>query len=166
MAKEVAVDVADSDAVYSVPCLMTSLLIRPHASMSCKSSKDTPPAPPNVALRDDVVTAVVLSRLLFRTLKPLFPLSGADYNARPRLFARILRFRRRTDGLPLDFHLTGGEASDCPEFETSLDIGPDTQPRVAMPDKGYDSRANREAERTLRIELTRSSIARISVGAE
>lgn len=41
--------------------------------------------------------------------------------------------------------MTGGEASDCVEFETLLDIGPDITPRVAVTDKGYDSRANREA---------------------
>jgi transposase len=49
--------------------------------------------------------------------------------------------------LPLDFHLTGGEASDCVEFETSLDIGPDVRPRVAVTDKGYDSHSNRAAAR-------------------
>lgn len=49
--------------------------------------------------------------------------------------------------MPLDFHLTGGEASDCIEFETSLDIGPDIRPRLAVTDKGYDSRANRQAAR-------------------
>ena len=29
------------------------------------------------------------------------------------------------------------------QFETSLDIGPDIRPRIAMTDKGYDSQANR-----------------------
>ncbi|WP_346726657.1 transposase [Acidiphilium multivorum] len=51
------------------------------------------------------------------------------------------------DGHPLDFHLTGGEASDTTEFETSLDIGPDIRPRIVVTDKGYDSRANRVAAR-------------------
>src|ERR1700681_3545698 len=46
---------------------------------------------------------------------------------------------------PLDFHLTGGEASDSTQFETSLDIGPNIRPRIAMTDKGYDSQANRAA---------------------
>ena len=45
----------------------------------------------------------------------------------------------------LDFQLTGGEASDSTQFETSLDIGPDTCPRIAVTDKGYDSSANRVA---------------------
>ena len=49
------------------------------------------------------------------------------------------------DGNPLDFHLTGGEASDSTQFETSLDIGPDIRPRIAMTDKGYDSQTNRVA---------------------
>lgn len=50
-------------------------------------------------------------------------------------------------GLPLGFHLTGGEAHDSPQFETLLDIGPDIAPRAAVADKGYDAAANREAAR-------------------
>jgi transposase len=37
--------------------------------------------------------------------------------------------------------------SDTTQFETSLDLGPDITPRVAVTDKGYDSRTNREAAR-------------------
>ena len=40
------------------------------------------------------------------------------------------------DGLPLAFHLTGGEAGDSPEFETLLDLGPDITPRAGVGDKG------------------------------
>jgi transposase len=43
--------------------------------------------------------------------------------------------------------LTGGEASDSPHFETLLDLGPDITPRAAVGDKGYDSKANRQAAR-------------------
>jgi len=43
--------------------------------------------------------------------------------------------------------LTGGEASDSTQFETSLDIGPDIPPRIAMTDKGYDSQAKWAAAR-------------------
>jgi transposase len=50
-------------------------------------------------------------------------------------------------GLPIAFHLTGGEASDSRNFETLLDIGPDIYPRAALGDKGYDSKSNREAAR-------------------
>ena len=50
-------------------------------------------------------------------------------------------------GLPIAFHLTGGEASDSRNFETLLDIGPDITPRAAVGDKGYDSKSNREAAR-------------------
>ena len=50
-------------------------------------------------------------------------------------------------GLPIAFHLTGGEASDSRNFETLLDIGPDINPRAALGDKGYDSKSNREAAR-------------------
>lgn len=49
------------------------------------------------------------------------------------------------DGNPLDFHLTGREVSDSTQFETSLDIGPDVRPRIAMTEKGYDSQSNRTA---------------------
>jgi hypothetical protein len=41
----------------------------------------------------------------------------------------------------------GGEASDSTQFETSLDIGPDIRPRIAVTDKGYDSVANRVSAR-------------------
>jgi transposase len=50
-------------------------------------------------------------------------------------------------GLPIAFHLTGGEASDSRNFETLLDIGPDINPRAALGDKGYDSKSNRKAAR-------------------
>ena len=49
------------------------------------------------------------------------------------------------DGLPIAFHLTGGEVSDSTQLVTSLDIGPDIKPRAAMTDKGYDSKSNRAA---------------------
>jgi transposase len=35
--------------------------------------------------------------------------------------------------------------SDSTQFETSLDIGPDISPRIAVTDKGYHSQANRAA---------------------
>ena len=47
--------------------------------------------------------------------------------------------------MPLAFHLTGGEASDSRNFEVLLDVGPDIAPRAAITDKGYDSKANRDA---------------------
>ena len=60
-------------------------------------------------------------------------------------FSTKIHLKTDLDGNPLDFHLTGGEASDSTQFETSLDIGPDIRPRIAMTDKGYDSDANRLA---------------------
>ena len=48
-------------------------------------------------------------------------------------------------GLPIAFHLTGGEVSDTTQLEISLDIGPDIKPRAAITDKGYDAAANRAA---------------------
>jgi transposase len=62
-------------------------------------------------------------------------------------FSTKIHLKTDLDGRPLDFHLTGGEASDSTEFMTSLDIGPDIRPRIAVTDKGYDSRANRDAAR-------------------
>jgi len=49
--------------------------------------------------------------------------------------------------LPIAFLLTGGQASDSPQFPILLDIGPDVYPRAALADKGYDSHANRQAAR-------------------
>ena len=51
------------------------------------------------------------------------------------------------DGCPLDFHLTGNEASDSRQFEALLDIGPKVAPRGLITDKGYDARSNRDAAR-------------------
>ena len=62
-------------------------------------------------------------------------------------FSAKIHLKTDLDGHPLDFRLTGGEASDTTEFETSLDIGPDIRPRIVVTDKGYDSRANRVAAR-------------------
>jgi hypothetical protein len=62
-------------------------------------------------------------------------------------FSTKIHLKTDLDGNPLDFHLTGGEASDSTQFETSLDIGPDSRPRIAITDKGYDSAANRAAAR-------------------
>ena len=45
------------------------------------------------------------------------------------------------------FELTGGEASDSPQFPILLDAGPDIRPRAAMGDKGYDAKSNRRAAR-------------------
>ncbi len=60
-------------------------------------------------------------------------------------FSTKIHLKTDLDGHPLDFHLTPGEASDSTQFETSLDIGPDISPRIAVTDKGYDSDANRVA---------------------
>ncbi len=62
-------------------------------------------------------------------------------------FGTKIHLRCDSEGLPLDFHLTGGEASDTRQFETLLGIGPDTTPRAVATDKGCDAEANREAAR-------------------
>ena len=60
-------------------------------------------------------------------------------------FSTKIHLKTDLDGKPLDFHLTGSEASDSTQFETSLNIGPDIRARIAITDKGYDSQANRAA---------------------
>jgi transposase len=62
-------------------------------------------------------------------------------------FGTKIHLKCDRDGLPLDFHLTGGEASDSRQFETLLDIGPDVTPRAVMADKGSDAQANRDTAR-------------------
>jgi hypothetical protein len=49
-------------------------------------------------------------------------------------FSTKIHLKTDLDGDPLDFHLTGGEVSDTTQFETSLDLGPDITPRVAIAD--------------------------------
>ena len=51
------------------------------------------------------------------------------------------------DGHPIAFDLTGGEKADAPHFPILLGLGPDTDPRAAVGDKGYASKANRAAAR-------------------
>jgi hypothetical protein len=58
-------------------------------------------------------------------------------------------------GLPIAFHLTGGEASDSRNFETLLDIGPDINPRAALGDKG--TIPNRIATLHVNAEYVRQS---------
>jgi transposase len=62
-------------------------------------------------------------------------------------FSTKIHLKTDFDGLPLAFHLTGGEASDSRNFEILLDIGPDITPRAVLGDKGYDAKANRQAAR-------------------
>ena len=51
------------------------------------------------------------------------------------------------NGLPLDFNLTGNEASDIKQFDILLENGPEVTPRGIVADKGYDAKANRDAAR-------------------
>lgn len=62
-------------------------------------------------------------------------------------FSTKIHLKVDLDGLPLAFHLTGGEASDSRNFEILLDLGPDIAPRAAITDKGYDAKANRDGAR-------------------
>ena len=66
-------------------------------------------------------------------------------------FSCKIHLKTDFDGLPLAFHLTGGEVSDSTQLKTSLDIGPDITPRAAITDKGYDSAKNRAFCRERRI---------------
>jgi len=62
-------------------------------------------------------------------------------------FSTKIHLKGDLGGLPLAFHLTGGEASDSRNFEILLDLGPDIAPRAAITDKGYDAKANRDGAR-------------------
>ena len=62
-------------------------------------------------------------------------------------FTTKIHAKSDTSGDIIAFDLTGGEAFDGRHFETLLDIGPDIQPRAVICDKGYASKANREAAR-------------------
>ncbi len=55
-----------------------------------------------------------------------------------------------TEGLPIAFHLTAGEAGDSTIFKRLLDLGPDITPRAALADNGYDAEANRAIARARR----------------
>ncbi|MGK9051531.1 transposase [Neorhizobium petrolearium] len=52
------------------------------------------------------------------------------------------------DGHPVAFDLTGGEKGDAPHFTVLLCLGPDVDPRAVVADKGYASKANRQAARS------------------
>ena len=62
-------------------------------------------------------------------------------------FTTKIHAKSDASGDIIAFDLTGGEAADAPHFETLLDIGPDIQPRAAICNKGYASKANRAAAR-------------------
>ena len=62
-------------------------------------------------------------------------------------FSTKIHLKVDLGGLPLAFHLTEGQASDSPQFEILLDLGPEITPRAAVGDKGYDGKGNRVAAR-------------------
>jgi transposase len=66
-------------------------------------------------------------------------------------FTTKIHAKSDASGDIIAFDLTGGEAFDGRHFETLLDIGPDIQPRAVICDKGYASKANRDAARKRRI---------------
>ncbi|WP_158875059.1 IS5 family transposase [Antarcticirhabdus aurantiaca] len=62
-------------------------------------------------------------------------------------FSTKIHLKTDFDGHPIAFDLTGGEKGDAPHFPILLGLGPDTDPRAAIGDKGYASKANRAAAR-------------------
>jgi transposase len=62
-------------------------------------------------------------------------------------FGTKIHIKCDLDGLPLDFHLTGAEASDSKQFEILLTQEAEVTPRAVITDKGYDAKANRDAAR-------------------
>jgi transposase len=68
-----------------------------------------------------------------------------------RGFTTKIHAKSDASGDIIAFDLTGGEASDARHFDILLDIGTDIQPRALVCDKGYASKANRDAARKRRI---------------
>jgi transposase len=66
-------------------------------------------------------------------------------------FTTKIHAKSDASGDIIAFDLTGGEAFDGRHFEILLDSGPDIQPRAVICDKGYASKANRDAARKRRI---------------
>lgn len=62
-------------------------------------------------------------------------------------FSTKIHLKTDFDGHPIAFDLTGGEKGDAPHFPILLGLGPDVDPRAAIGDKGYASKANRRAAR-------------------
>ncbi|MFG1239794.1 MULTISPECIES: IS5 family transposase [Xanthobacteraceae] len=62
-------------------------------------------------------------------------------------FSTKIHLKTDFDGHPIAFDLTGGEKGDAPHFPILLGLGPDVDPRAVVGDKGYASKANRQAAR-------------------
>ena len=62
-------------------------------------------------------------------------------------FSTKIHLKTDFDGHPIAFDLTGGEKGDAPHFPILLGLGPEVEPRAAIGDKGYASKANRRAAR-------------------
>ena len=58
-------------------------------------------------------------------------------------FSTKIHLKTDNDGHVIAFDLTGGEKGDAPHFQILVGLGPDINPRAALGDKGYDSKANR-----------------------
>ena len=62
-------------------------------------------------------------------------------------FSTKIHLKTDLDGFLLRFNLTSGEASDSRNFEILLGVGPKFDTRVAVADKGYDAKSNRDVAR-------------------
>jgi transposase len=62
-------------------------------------------------------------------------------------FTRKIHAKSDRCGNLIAFDLTGGQALDVPHVDVFLDIGPDIEPRAAIAEKGYSSKANRASAR-------------------
>ncbi|QKV18268.1 transposase [Oricola thermophila] len=62
-------------------------------------------------------------------------------------FPTKIHLKTDFEGHPIAFDVTGGEKADAPHFPVLLALGPDVEPRAVVGDKGYASRANRQAAR-------------------
>lgn len=62
-------------------------------------------------------------------------------------FSTKIHIKTDLNGHPIAFDLTGGEKADAPHLPILLGLGPDIEPRAVVGDKGYASKANRQAAR-------------------
>ena len=130
-----------SHAPNSRPQLTSVFPIRRIASATVRARGHEPDGPLGSDVRLHVVRAHV-SAAGAKGGRMAKPSAARAAVSRPRSTSRLTWMGGRWR-----FTSPEGQASDSPQFEILLDLGPDITPRAAVGDKGYDSKANRSAAR-------------------
>jgi len=154
--------------IYSLPVSRRTCkrLSRPGQRFELFKTKMTPYRHLRRAGRRPTVAALTIVSPLCRDPRQLLSLSAPSHPD--------VRFHYRSSsrlGSGRKGVARGGQASDSTHFETLLDIGLDIAPRAVPGDKGYSSKPNRGAARTLgvapviRSELTTGTSRRLSYDA-